>query len=202
MKAFLPRNRFRAPRRTRVSCAAVTWVEIVFGICVIGAIAIFAAPAIYQKYLAKGCTDTQTMSNLRQLHMAMQQMALDHQTTGDPILWTCEGTVPITYARWKQTLEGEYFQPGDLDKLLTAPGPIKDAYTVFAVTDEDRGNTVLFASKNWQGPESKHLTEMPFKKLGFVVFRKDGSGTVLKEKQASDTKLIGGGGMHGYLPLK
>ncbi len=84
------------------------------------------------------------------------------------------------------------------DKLLTAPGPMKEAYTVFAVTEDDSANTVLFASKNWHGPQSSKLSDEPFEGRGFVVFRKGGDGAVLLANQINKTNLIGEGGSHGF----
>lgn len=181
----------------------MTWVEIVFVIFVIGVLAVFVAPAIYQKYFVRGCGVSVYLSAVRQLHMATQQMTLDNKTTGSStIAWTCDGTKPITYAQWKEALVEGYLFPQDLDKLLSGPGPTKDAYTVFAVTNDDPNNTVLFASKNWQGPQSSKLSDEPFKGRVFVVFRKGGDGAILPAKQINRTDLIGEGGSHGFLPLE
>ena len=181
----------------------MTWVEVVFGICVIGILAVFVAPAIYQRYFTIGCGPSMYLSGVRMLHMATQQMAIDNKTTGSSsVAWTCDGTAPITYEQWKAMLVDGYLQPQDLDKLLTAPGPMKEAYTVFAVTEDDPANTVLFASKNWHGPQSSKLSDEPFGGRGFVVFRKEGDGAILPAKQINQTDLIGEGGSHGFLPLK
>lgn len=181
----------------------MTWVEIIFGICVIGIFTVFAVPAIYKRYFTIGCGPSMYLSGVRQLHMATQQLTIDNKTTGSSsVAWTCDGTTPITYEQWKAMLVDGYLQPQDLDKLLTAIGPVKEAYTVFAVSDDDPGNTVLFASKNWHGPQTSKLSAEPFEGRGFVVFRKDGTGAVLQAKQINKTNLIGDGGMHKYLPLK
>jgi hypothetical protein len=181
----------------------MTWVEIISGICVIGILAAIVAPAIYQRYYTIGCGPSMYLSGVRQLHMATQQMTIDNKTTGSsPVAWTCDGTTPITYEQWKAMLVDGYLQPQDLDKLLTAIGPVKEAYTVFAVTEDDPEKTVLFASKNWHGLHSSKLSDEPFKGRGFVVFRKDGSGAVIMAKQIKQADLIGEGGSHEFLPLK
>lgn len=181
----------------------MTWVEIISCICVIGILAAIVAPAIFHRYYTIGCGPSMYLSGVRQLHMATQQMTIDNKTTGSsPVAWTCDGTTPISYEQWKAMLVDGYLQPQDLDRLLTAIGPVKEAHTVFAVTEDDPANTVLFASKNWQGPQSSKLSDEPFRGRGFVVFRKGGDGAVLLAKQINKTDLIGEGGSHGFLPLK
>jgi hypothetical protein len=179
----------------------MTTVEIIVAIAIVLVIVAFLITPQFSDHPVR-YPHYQALSNMRQLQMAMAQRALDCRTTGMPIAWTCDRTTPITYQQWKKTLAGEYLLAEDLEKLLTAPGGVKDAFTVFAVTEDDPANTLLFASKNWHGPQSSELSDEPFGKRSFVVFRKDGTGAVLQAKQVNQTDVIGAGGMHEYLPLK
>ena len=69
------------------SSLAFTLIELLVVIAIIGILAALALPAITGA-LARGQM-TQTLSNMRQLHLATQQMALDGTTTGDPAIVRC-----------------------------------------------------------------------------------------------------------------
>ena len=66
------------------SSYAFTLIELLVVISIIGILAALALPALFGA-LAKGQM-TQTLSNMKQLHLATQQMALDGTTTGDATL--------------------------------------------------------------------------------------------------------------------
>ena len=77
------------------SSLAFTLIELLVVIAIIGILAALALPAITGA-LARGQM-TQTLSNMRQLHLATQQMALDGTTTGDPALcWPGDAAPFIT----------------------------------------------------------------------------------------------------------
>ena len=153
---------------------------------------------------------TQALSNMKQLHLATQQMTLDHEVDKNPVQWTCSNTTPLTLDQWKKALSPEYLSDADLKKLLSVTvdrrfigtKTIDEALNIFAVTKDDPDDTVLFATKNWHGPNVKVLSGEPYGSRAFVVFRKGGDGQVLLPKQITNISLIGGGGMHNYLPLK
>ena len=149
------------------------------------------------------------LNNMKQLHLATQQMTLDNETTEVPLVrWTCSGTAPLSFDQSHHFLVPAYLTEEDFQKLLTVGDKgfwgtrkVENAMTVFAVCDEDTPNTVLFASKNWHGMD-KPLAGEPYGTKRFVIFHKAGDGAVLLQWQSSDTNVIGSGGMHNYLPLK
>jgi hypothetical protein len=156
---------------------------------------------------------TQTLSHMKQLHLATQQMALDARTTGDTNLplWTCSGTTPLTLEQWTNALvKNGYLTETDLKKLLSqkehrafwSPRVITNVMTVFAVTDDDPSNTLFLATGNWQGLTNTALVSGAYPKTGFVVFQKGGDGAVLRTNQTTAINLIGSGGLHNYRPLR
>lgn len=186
----------------------VTWWEVLVLIAVLGILASLALPAMLGG-LTRGRM-TQILSDMKQLHLATQQWTLDNQTTGQSdIRWTCSNTTPISFAEWTNGLVPEYIGTNDMKKLLSHTVKRKlwfDKYytnvmTVFAVTGEDPGSTVLLATGNWKGV-AEPLTHDTYGEKGFIIFRKGGDGAILQPKQASATNIIGSGGMHNYLPLR
>ncbi|MFZ4778191.1 MAG: hypothetical protein ACOYM3_22700, partial [Terrimicrobiaceae bacterium] len=158
--------------------------------------------------LVVGSSPTQPI--LKQLHLATQQMSLDHAGAGNPVQWTCSNTTPLTLEDWKKAISPEYLSETDLKKMLSVKVDrrffgnkiIGEGFNVFAVTASDPEETVLFATKNWHGPKEKELSGDPYGSKAFVVFRKGTSGLILQQRQATNLPLLGGGGMHGYLPLR
>ena len=156
---------------------------------------------------------TQTLSNMKQLHLATASMSLDNQMTGEsPISWTCTGTgaTPLTFEQWSNAIVPEYLSESDFKKLQ-AYKEVRDYWpdihvdniiNAYAVIEDDAATTLLFATKNWRGPGSTSLDDSRYTEKGFVVFRKGGDGAILTKRQASATNLIGTGGLHNYLPLR
>lgn len=186
----------------------MTWLEVLV-LLVLGAILwSLSVPAVGRGLCRSNIT--QTLSHMNQLHLATQQMTVDHELDKNPVRWTCSNTTPLTLDQWKQALSPEYLSGADLKKMLSVTfdrrfigtKTINEGFNVFAVTKDDPDDTVLFATKNWHGPKEKELSGEPFETKAFVVFRKGTSGTVMQAKQSTNLSLIGGGGIHNYLPLK
>jgi len=186
----------------------VTLLEILVVLSLIGLLAALCIPSVYIG--ASKAQMTGPLSNMKQLHLATRQMTLERDVDKNPVRWTCSNTTPLTLDQWKKALSPDYLSEADLKKLLSVKvdrrfigtKTIDEGINVFAVTAADPDDTLLFATKNWHGPNAKELSGEPYGTRAFVVFTKGGDGQVLLQRQIANLSLIGGGGMHNYLPLK
>lgn len=182
-----------------------TLIELLVVISIIAILASLALPAITGA-LARGQM-TQTLSNMKQLHLATQQMALDATTTGDTNLgWP--GDTGGTWTGWATNIVGgNYMSTNDFKKMITAPGviptseqpqsPGKSAIVVYKVGESSESGTVFLSSANFTntagGGASPVATAKPYGNKGFIVYRKGGDGSILQARQAgsSYTNIIG-----------
>jgi len=154
---------------------------------------------------------TRTLSNMKQLHLATQWMALDGTTTGETNVLLWPGDSGGSFARWTTTLvSSNYLSTDDLCRLLSAPGKItpsgkvpvtnSNAILVYAAKEESEGNVVFLSSANFTntpaGGDPLKPDALPFGNKGFVVFRKSGDGAILMPKQVGQTNVIG-----SFVPL-
>lgn len=187
---------------------AFTVRELVVSLALVGVLLTLAALAVPSISCGpvKGRL-TQVLSNMKQLHLATQQMTLDSQTADTPpnIRWTCTNGQPLKFAEWTNLLvRNNYLTKEDLTKLLKSPQSNKstNVFTVYAVADLDSADTVLFATTNWLGPHATKLGNSPFRTPGFVIFRKGGDGAILQPRQCQRMDIIGSGGKFNFLPLQ
>jgi len=195
-----------SPQMKVIRSSAFTLIELLVVISIIGILAALALPAITSA-LVKG-QQTQTLSNMKQLHLATQQMALDATTTGDTNLgWPGDVSSP-SFDKWATNLVGgNYLSPNDLAKLLSAPGvivapnasnaPTKSALILYQITENSDGGTVFLTSANFTNSASGGTPPVaagkPYGQKGFLVFRKAGDGAILQQRQVGSayTNIIG-----------
>ncbi|NDG72395.1 MAG: type II secretion system protein [Proteobacteria bacterium] len=188
---------------------AFTLIELLVVISIIAILASLALPAITGA-LARGQM-TQTMSNMKQLHLITQQMALDASTSGDTnIGWPGDMPTP-GWDKWATNVVPGYMATNDFAKMVSAPGvtaPLNTtpagltagtksgrAIILYNVADTNDSSTVLFSSSNFtnntSGGTAPLKAALPYGDKGFIVFRKGGDGSILQSKQAGQTNIVG-----------
>jgi prepilin-type N-terminal cleavage/methylation domain-containing protein len=182
------------------SSRAFTLIELLVVISIIGILAALALPALFGA-LIKGQM-TQTLSNMRQLHLATQTMALDGLTTGDATLAWPGDMSNVNWAGWATALVPNYLGTNDFNKLLSAAGVPRPANTTpdtrtptalnaYPVAENHAGDTVFLATANWTANNALNASNKPYGDKGFIVFRKAGDGAILLPKQYNNTNIIG-----------
>lgn len=192
--------------RARRECGLTT-TELVVCLFLFGVLCLLLSPGIHGMHggtLVKGQM-TQTLSNMKQLHLATQSAALDGVTTDDKSLgWP--GDTGGTFANWTSQLVPSYLGSNDFCKLLSAPGVIvrpgkiptsmsQGAVLVYAVRSNSPPETVFLTTANFtNGPTGGSPLSnkaKPYGDKGFVIFQKGGDGKILLKNQTAETNRIG-----------
>jgi prepilin-type N-terminal cleavage/methylation domain-containing protein len=185
---------------------AFTLIELLVVISIIAILAALALPAITGA-VARGQM-TQTLSNMKQLHLVAQQIALDGTSTGDTNLGWPGDIAQKTWSSWVGIVTNGYMSAADLAKMCSAPQVTASSNSIassqagrdraiiaYQVSDTNESTVVLFTSSNFtnaSSPTAPESTAKPYGTKGFVVFRKGGDGAVLLNNQATNTNIIGG----------
>lgn len=191
-------------KNLRRALRGFTLIELLVVISIIAILASLAIPAVTGA-LARGQM-TQTLSNMKQMHLVAQTMALDAVTTGDTnIGWP--GDMGGSWKTWVTNAAPGYIKINDMAKLLSAPGitvgatadlstlkpGAKDgrAVVLYKVSETNNNNTVLFSSSNFTnsatGGDTLSGSALPYGDKGYIVFRKGGDGAVLQARQTGKT---------------
>jgi prepilin-type N-terminal cleavage/methylation domain-containing protein len=192
--------------------SAFTLIELLVVIAIIAILAALAVPALTSA-LAKAQMSG-TMNNARQMYIAQFSMSNDGSATGDSTLgWPGDlvasgAIVAGDYLGYiNQLLTKGYLKAGDVAKLLNAPGanfnpainfsanpPVltglgaaNAALKVYPCTDSNASNVIYACSHNYV--YNTALTNVgnpgiPYGTKGFIVMKKGGDASVLKEGQA------------------
>ena len=198
----------RMPKMKRRNESGITLFEVIFYVVIV--FILYAVLAPHELRISPGRTAlNQSLSNMKQLHLAAQQMQLDGITTGNTNLgWP--GDIGGSFTNWTaQLLKGGYLTTSDLCKLLSAPGIIvspnklirmnETAMRVYAVSTNSPSDAVFLTSANFTntltGGVAPNADSKPFGNK-VVFFQIGGIGSILLPKQIGQINIIG-----SYVPL-
>ncbi len=206
---------------TKKTHAAFTLVEMLVVISIIAIIAALAFPAISGAIVRAQLT--QTVSNARQVYLAGFQMATDGSTNSDPNLsWpgdytatsgstgTSGGPTVVTTLQdyCNLLVANDYLKPGDLQKVLSAPGANlvvtantatsgstgttvtlagRSGLKIYKISQSDPSNAIFAASANYIYNTALTQTSLPYGDKGFVIIRKGGDASSYRKNQATQS---------------
>jgi len=182
--------------------SAFTLIELLVVISIIAILASLAIPAVTGA-LARGQM-AQTLSNMKQLHLATFNMDLDNQQAGAASGWPgASNTTMTTALAWAAALtNGNYLKTTELGKLLSAQTLQATnttstngwAITVYDSAGSDDNGTVFLTTKNVSfaaaavsGSAAPTASAKPYGDKGFVIFRRGGDGQILQARFWTNT---------------
>ena len=208
VKIFLPsaswgiKNEYSMKYLKRL--AAFTLVELLVVISIIAILASLALPSITSAVVKAQMT--QGLSNIRQIYTANFNAAVDAATTGSTNFgWPGDVTSVSSVQAYVDMLVGnDFFKPMDAVKIFAVSGITPGsagvtnatisltncAFNIYKVQDADSSSTLFATTKNYVY-DTALTTNIPFKDVGFIAFRKGGDGAVYKKTQAKETNILG-----------
>ena len=143
---------------------AFTLIELLVVISIIAVLAALAVPALTQA-LTKGQM-TGTMNNARQLYLAGFQMATDGAANSNPAYsWPGDDpAVTSLEAYCNKLVQNDYLKPGDIQKILNAPGASCNV-TRFSAADAHKKTAVahkknIIASRLFNFPDGSSRADV------------------------------------------
>lgn len=186
--------------RSQPRPSAFTRVELAVAILLVAVLVLLAWPAVSSALVKRDLT--RTMNNGRELYLVAFRMATDGAAKSDAAL-TWPGDYPAnSLAEYcGQLLEREYVKPGDLARMLSAPGAAcvvstsaspakttiagKSAFKIYPVKGSDPSNTLFAASANYTYNSALTPGTVPFGDAGFVIVHKSGDAGIFGKNQAT-----------------
>ena len=181
---------------------AFTLIELLVVISIIAILALLAGPALTQA-LTKGQM-TGTMNNARQFYLASFQMATDGAANSNAAYtWPGDDTAITSLEGFcNKLVQNDYLKPGDIQKILNAPGATcnvttvpgpptsvtlagKSALKVYKVKEVDSSNTIFSVTSNYAYNAALDPTKIPYGDKGFVVMRKGGDAGAYRKNEAT-----------------
>ena len=186
------------------STPAFTLIELLVVISIIAILALLAGPALTQA-LTKGQM-TGTMNNARQLYLAGFQMATDGAANSNPA-YSWPGDDPALTsleAYCSKLVQNDYLKPGDMQKILNAPGATcnvttvagpptsvtlagRSALKVYKVKEVDSSSTIFSVTSTYAYNAPLDATKVPYGDKGIVVMRKGGDAGVYRKNEATQS---------------
>lgn len=194
----------------------LTWVEVLIAVVALVVLAALALPVLSgaRTHALAG----QMMYNMKQVHLATQQMALDGTSRKEKML-SWPGT--NSYKSWVANVVPSYLSTNDFQRLMGVPGHEgmiaevlrwwagrpglasvavnTNAVLVYGAASESDGNAVFLSSANFLNTPEGGVWRSNVDLLSgrcFVVFHKAGDGAVLLPRQVGNTNQVG-----SFVPL-
>lgn len=179
------------------SSSGLTLVELIVFITIIVILAFLGGLGTGNHSALSRAQMTQALSNMKQLHLATQQMALDGVTEGKTNL-TWPGANGA-FTNWTAQLVPAYLTTNDFCKLVSVAGAITrpenfprantNGIVVYQIFEQSEGNEIFLSTRNVTNGFKTTTNELKslFNGRGFVVFHKGGDGAVLLPRQLQGT---------------